>query len=453
MKYIFFSLLIFFFAVTASAQERAVKSSKQMNNYLPKAIKTDNLFPGKFKLRSPIIPLYQEELSQGWMGNEWANMTLSIQEFDTSSKKITVTMKNWGDGWVNTIKYTFNYSGSLADTSFRFVNSLFSMWGENGWNDVAYSEWLYDENNYLTEYRTSYLVAGMQILAQKETYENSSNGLPLVVTVQEADLETNILENTVRFTYSYNPANPFELVSETKADWDNGIWRDTSKIIYTRNTLLNVLSELNQDIYGGTTAENVSLKEFTYYTGDELVKTILDKSWNPGTSAWEISGRENYTYNSNGDEETYLYEYYYNGEYLPSARQTSEYDQSGLKLSHLGQIYENNGWVNYNRSLFNYVPTSVKDDKVIAEEFSLSQNYPNPFNPSTVISYKLIAPAKVSLRIYDALGKEVAELVNSQQNAGEYKVKFDAAGLASGIYYYTLSTPAASVSRKMLLMK
>ena len=72
-------------------------------------------------------------------------------------------------------------------------------------------------------------------------------------------------------------------------------------------------------------------------------------------------------------------------------------------------------------------------------EYKLFQNYPNPFNPMTIIGYSLIANNKVRLIIYDINGKEIAELVNENQNTGTYEVSFDASLLSSGIYYYKLT--------------
>ncbi len=98
-------------------------------------------------------------------------------------------------------------------------------------------------------------------------------------------------------------------------------------------------------------------------------------------------------------------------------------------------------------------------------KFELKQNYPNPFNPTTIISY-VIARSEttrqstevlVQLRVYDALGREVATLVNEKQAPGNYAVKFDASsasgGLTSGIYFYTLRAGDYVCTKKMILMK
>lgn len=92
-----------------------------------------------------------------------------------------------------------------------------------------------------------------------------------------------------------------------------------------------------------------------------------------------------------------------------------------------------------------------------ARTFTLSQNYPNPFNPQTAISYKLQAVSEVSLKVFDVLGKEVSTLVDGRQASGNYSVRFNAAGLSSGVYFYRLSVGGQAGSfvetKKMLLVK
>ncbi|MEO8209931.1 MAG: T9SS type A sorting domain-containing protein [bacterium] len=89
----------------------------------------------------------------------------------------------------------------------------------------------------------------------------------------------------------------------------------------------------------------------------------------------------------------------------------------------------------------------------IPEKFSLAQNYPNPFNPSTRIAYEIPVQDFVTLKIYNVLGKEISTLVNENQNAGYYNVDFNALGLASGIYFYTLETEIHKATMRMVLLK
>jgi hypothetical protein len=85
--------------------------------------------------------------------------------------------------------------------------------------------------------------------------------------------------------------------------------------------------------------------------------------------------------------------------------------------------------------------------------FRLSQNYPNPFNPVTRIDYTLHTGGKVSLVIYDLIGREVTVLVDRTQPPGTYQVNFNASGLGSGIYFYRLESADGVLIRKMALLK
>ncbi len=97
--------------------------------------------------------------------------------------------------------------------------------------------------------------------------------------------------------------------------------------------------------------------------------------------------------------------------------------------------------------------TSVQKEKLLPQEFSLNQNYPNPFNPSTNISYTISKPGHVKLQVFNVLGQIVSTLVDEHQSAGSYSVTFDAGRLASGVYYYRLSSDRNISTKKMLLLK
>ncbi|MBA4251533.1 MAG: hypothetical protein C0425_06080 [Chlorobiaceae bacterium] len=107
------------------------------------------------------------------------------------------------------------------------------------------------------------------------------------------------------------------------------------------------------------------------------------------------------------------------------------------------------------------ISTSVKDDFVDLNTFSLSQNYPNPFNPSTLINWNQPFDGFVSLKVYDILGNEIATLVNQERKSGSYKVEFDATNLTSGIYFYRIivnqtgggTAGKFSETKKMILMQ
>ena len=127
---------------------------------------------------------------------------------------------------------------------------------------------------------------------------------------------------------------------------------------------------------------------------------------------------------------------------------TTVYDSLNAKL-----IVNNSGFGEYIFADEIDVVTGIKTKKTLPQNFLLKQNYPNPFNPSTIINYQLPKISKVTLTVYDVLGKEVAKLVNQEQSAGTYKVNFDASHLSSGIYFYTLIAGDFVQTKKLVLLK
>ena len=89
----------------------------------------------------------------------------------------------------------------------------------------------------------------------------------------------------------------------------------------------------------------------------------------------------------------------------------------------------------------------------IPQEYALKQNYPNPFNPSTKISFDIPKQGNVKLVIFDQLGRQVAELVNTIKSAGSYEIEFNGSNLASGVYFYKLEVPGQTFTKKMILVK
>jgi hypothetical protein len=98
---------------------------------------------------------------------------------------------------------------------------------------------------------------------------------------------------------------------------------------------------------------------------------------------------------------------------------------------------------------------SVKEEQLqtIPKVYTLTQNYPNPFNPATKIRFSLPESAKTKLTVYNALGQQVAELVNGFKNAGNYEVTWNASNLSSGIYFYRIESGKFLSVKKMTLLK
>jgi glucuronoarabinoxylan endo-1,4-beta-xylanase len=96
---------------------------------------------------------------------------------------------------------------------------------------------------------------------------------------------------------------------------------------------------------------------------------------------------------------------------------------------------------------------TVENSSSRLKSYKLDQNYPNPFNPTTQINFEIPEKSFVSLKVYNLLGKEVAELAGEEYGAGTHSLIFDAARLANGIYFYTLKTGGFISTRKMIILR
>jgi len=98
-------------------------------------------------------------------------------------------------------------------------------------------------------------------------------------------------------------------------------------------------------------------------------------------------------------------------------------------------------------------PLGVDGESLMPQQYVLDQNYPNPFNPATNFRFSIPQAGFTTLRIYNLLGQQVAVVIDEYMSPGSYDVRFDASGLSSGIYLYTIRVNDFSASKKMILMK
>ena len=112
------------------------------------------------------------------------------------------------------------------------------------------------------------------------------------------------------------------------------------------------------------------------------------------------------------------------------------------------------------KPLSEVVATVSPNARGVPTQVMLQQNYPNPFNLSTTIRYTIagsreygVEGRETKIVVYDILGREVATLVNEKKAPGDYEVRFDATGLASGVYFYRLKAGSFTQTRRLLLLR
>ncbi|MBN1302418.1 MAG: T9SS type A sorting domain-containing protein [Melioribacteraceae bacterium] len=127
--------------------------------------------------------------------------------------------------------------------------------------------------------------------------------------------------------------------------------------------------------------------------------------------------------------------------------------QSGNSYYYVVTAYDFSGNQSNASDQVNFTITGVESEFGTPDEFVLSQNYPNPFNPSTEIRFGVPENSNVTITIYNAVGKEVAVLVNKYFASGYYTYRWDASNQASGVYFYEMKSNNFRKTQKMLLVK
>ncbi len=340
----------------------------------------------------------------------WKNYGQIIQTFDSQNNLVERIEQSWNEGsWESYDKFDYSYDSDNRLKSWQFYNWIFGDWGKGAKQTYNYdsqgnlilqeainsgsNEWrdslIYDSNNNLSIYLSKNWVNNKWTNDWKESYTYDSNNNLVLVLEEHWDSTSNTWKNFLRSKLTYNSDNN---VTHKEVDrWNlSGQWELNQRTIYEY--------DLNQHL---THAKN----------------EMLDNG------AWELR----------------------NG-YFKLPGDTPDYKNSyPFKNRGYGDVAEL--FIHYNGI------TVVKEKKSLVKDFVLKQNYPNPFNPTTKIDYNLPEKTHVILKVYNILGEEVATLVNSIKQPGNYEITFDAGSLPSGVYIYSLSHGQNIQSKKMILLK
>jgi hypothetical protein len=115
--------------------------------------------------------------------------------------------------------------------------------------------------------------------------------------------------------------------------------------------------------------------------------------------------------------------------------------------------YEGSPADDYSWTFYTKIVTGVEGPIPEPLSFSLSPNYPNPFNPITTIPYSVPRRSLVTLIVYNVLGERIATLVDETKAPGRYEVRFDASGLATGVYFCRMNASNYTSIRKLMMIK
>lgn len=453
---LFLLLIVLSFSAIAKESNDALRD--KVLNKLSKNVKIEFSDDRKYNGKITVNTEYETVVYQEWVENQWLNSEKEILTYNFTEGFIEMITQEYLEGnWVNDDKSVLEFEINNADSTFRFLKVFFYQWnsGTNEWNLSGRSVYNYDSNNYLLSVQQFINFGGQEIQYSLVEYTNNSVGKPLEKIVKYLDFSNMQLQEASKTVYVYDSGNQHYLQMETEYLFEDGVFVEDMRYTYTRNSLLYPLTEI-MEYYGNGSFQIGSKLEYSYLPNNKDLTQILQFVWNG--SVYENSSREVYTYTSFNKKEIYTYEVFTNGNFNPWLKTTYTYDNQNREIEALTQIFvagnfESADYQNSYRELTSYEPTSVKDEELIIKGFTLNNNYPNPFNPSTVISYQITELSKVKLTVYDILGNEIAVLVNKEQNAGEYNIEFNGAGLSSGVYFYQIQVGSFFETKKMILNK
>jgi len=411
--------------------------------------------------------------------------------YDANGRRLTELDQEVANGiWVDQFLYTGTY-----DERGDQLTYLFQQWQNGEWTERERWSSTYDDRGNQTLLLDEQWDNGQLQFATRNTMTyDSLNQLTSNLTEFGG---TGTWSNYLLATFTYD-SHSREL-SELDQQWDGAQWVNWDKETFAYDSSGNFLSLLYATWDGGQFT-NSSLISNTYDGGGHLLQYLLEL-WSNGQ--WANSLRQSYSYSAGGKLLVEEYDEWLNSGWTGTQRMTCTYDANERLSTTLWESYNGGQWWNgtfesYLRNPKGYISTffaqkwqgdslvpsqgdlwisdssgntsgftgykveirytgetwpSLVEPQSFPEDFRLSQNYPNPFNPSTTISFNLPRRARVKLRIFDILGREVATLVDEEKQPGSYSVRWDARPIASGVYFYELRAGSYRGVKKMVLIR
>jgi hypothetical protein len=334
----------------------------------------------------------------------------------------------WADGVAQAFRRDRWAYGAIPNAEMlNGYDNIFEIWsGEGDYNDEVIRQWLAGSPT------RNYYLAGQEYLGAQYGYENQE--------FAAGDFEYDILGvtasyNDISYTGAPSQTLPTELTAQPGTQFGGPITELLNSYSPVPDSLLYhpqyELGEANwQDAFDVISGQEVDITvKLKGIDGDPVAEeTIKPTHTNRVLPA--------------GNKIVFL-------SYDPISLNTA----SSSSLAHyhwVGYSEKNSPW---QALLWFDVALDVREVGGVPTKFELTQNYPNPFNPATIINFSIPELSKVTLKVYDVLGKEVATLLNEEKAAGNYEVKFDASKLTSGVYFYSISTGSNVITKKMMLLK
>lgn len=392
----------------------------------------------------------------------------------------------------DTVRYTYLYEDHGNVSSF-----LTEYMRNNVWEFYSGSYYMYtNDGDPLIARNSLYINGAWKDLDQIHYYYDQNNRLEYSFYETWSD-SLNTWESVSKTTYYYDESGN-QNISITQR-WDNGSLINSAMTTSTFDGMHRLTSYLTQFWNNGWT--NGIIRNYSYFSTTDKLASYEYANWL--NNEWRYLSRNTWEYDPQGillNNTSYSWT---SNTWKPSYKSTLNYNSQGAVVSVLTQKMVSDQWVDYSKveyqhdlygnsalgryflwsngswnstsgkfsmfynksenshsisgtvatATYQYITGINEYEGSGPNSFSLSQNYPNPFNPATNIPYSIKSAGNVKLTVFDALGKQIAVLLNEEKLPGSYTVNFNAAGIPSGIYFYTLECNGTILTRKMILLK
>jgi hypothetical protein len=384
----------------------------------------------------------KEKLKEKWDGAFWIPCQKYLYSYNADGKQTELKIQNWnGTGWDDTTRYSCSYENSLL-----MVDSY------QYWNG---SEWLNDERYAYTYDGFGYVFVSLYQMGDSLTWNNytrsinyRNNSTHKIDSLFYQLWNVSEWEEYLKEFRFYNTLQKDSLILDYM--WSGTGWGYFGKHLFTYDTSTSSYVNTYLKWSGGEWTN--SFQYMNYYNVNNNYLGYTYQIW--GDSVWVNQYRYLYEYDQNNNNTFAWYQIYLTGYGWGNVTGSEiTYDSSGLKIQQIDQTWDGFIWTNSFRWTYDYdLVTGIKNN-AIHDNYVLYNNYPNPFNPTTKISWQSPIASWQTLKVYNALGGEVAMLVNEYRPAGRYEIEFDGRNLSSGVYFYRLHSGSFTDTKKFVLLR
>jgi YD repeat-containing protein len=409
-----------------------------------------------------------DEIGSNWIAGTYENGSRIQYTYDGNGRPLSSTRQLWQAGaWENEIRREFTYDGNGNLITFTEQN-----WVAGAWVNISRTATTYDANNN-RETETRFTNIGGTLEADyRKLFTYDANGNQLTYTYQ--DWVAGAWENQFRnvntydgnnnqLTYTYQNwlsgawenqfrnVNTFDnnkiTLGETE-NWISSAWQKQNRTAYTYDASGNQLTSTSYN-WDGATWINNSRTIQTYNTNNRQL-TNLQQSWNIGTQSWENNGFDfTYTYDTDGNLETFVYRTWSIGVLSSQQRQVLNFNSYRNLDNLITQNWDGAVWVNSSREFRYYetynAPSGIADAKNTFE-FKI---YPNPSVTLLNIDYKLKSNEVAVLNVYNITGNRLMSL-SSTSAIGDNYHQLNVSELSSGIYFVELTQGGSSTRSRFV---